>query len=131
MIKDENKVADKESDVRTVAEFNNPAAVARLTPAQYWEWRTTIEEKSHEDTRVKIAELRKQLTESRLSEAKLNVQIATFMLKDALDKQRKISEDCQAFRVELERDLGVSLKECTIDPVFYEIIPRFEETKEA
>lgn len=129
MAKAKKKKADKKEAVKIEEDFDNPAAIAKLTPAQYWEWRTSVEEKSHEDTRVRVAQLRQQIAELQVSEAKLRAQLAANDVKEALMHQKRITDDYHAFRMKLETELGVGLRGCTINPYSYEV--SLHDTEEA
>jgi predicted transcriptional regulator len=125
------KAKVKKADKKAVKEdeFANPAAIAKLTPAQYWEWRTSLEELSHEDTRVEVARLRQRIAELKVSEAQLEAKVADVGAREAQIHRSKLNADFHQFRERLEKELGISLRNCTIHPYSYEVT--LHDTKEA
>jgi len=123
MAKARKKVADKVKD----AEFFNIDAVAKMTEGQYWEWRATMEELQNAKLKSKVAELQKQTMELQVSEMGFKAKLEAFKAQDAAEHTKKISVEYQDFRKRLEDKLGVSLADCSIDPINFEIIPLNKE----
>lgn len=93
----------------------------KLTKAQYWEWRCTIEEmtnaelnKSREILSIKLMEKDLELRQLQLLNKKRNLGKVT----NAVTETKK---EYERFKEMLEEKLKMSLKDKSIDPVTYEI----------
>lgn len=103
-----------------------------LSPAQYWEWRTTISEMQTAQAQHKISEL-----ELKLMQKDAEIQIARIQLfqKLKVEQSQKSFEAAQAeykrFKEVLEKDLDVSLNDKIIDEVTFEIkdVPKENNNK--
>jgi len=123
MAKGQKKSADKVID----AEFFNIGATAKMTGAQYWEWRTTVEEMLHAKSKANIAQLKKQVLDLQAIELNLKARLEAFVVKDATNHKEEVASDYQDFRKKLETQLGVSIENCSIDPINFEVIPLKQE----
>jgi len=92
-----------------------------LKPEKYWEWRTTIEEMSHGETKAKLTRLTQNLLEK---------EIEIMRLKAVLHKEEVRTRDLEfidlkkhyeEFRNRLSEELGVKLENCAIDPYTFEV----------
>ena len=88
--------------------------IGRLNAEEYWEWRTTIEELLHADTKingafrdVKIKELETALLRREWTEAKNNAELA--------------KTEYNKLKSKLEKNHKISLDETTIEPTNFEI----------
>jgi len=93
----------------------------KLTKAQYWEWRCTIEEmktaelnKGREILSIKLMEKDLELQQLKLMNQKRNLGKVTNAVVDA-------KKEYERFKEMLEEKLKISLKDKSIDPVTFEI----------
>ena len=100
-----------------------------LSPAEYWEWRTTIAELDVARHNLMKAELEFKLMQQ---EAEiLNVRQQLFVrtrLQGAKDKYREFQNEYERYKLELEKTLGESLSGKVIDDVTFEVKPLPDET---
>jgi len=96
----------------------------KLTPEQYWKWRTQVAELWNEQNKKEAA-----TNELKFMNAKAKVMALEAVIYEAKTLKVK-TEECTAMeakyhkhREELEKALGVSLKNATIDDVTFEIKP--------
>ena len=93
----------------------------KLSPVQYWEWRCSIEELQHAETKVSASKVKLKLMEAESKIKKL--EITQFMSQvRALNAQyMKIKEDYFKYKEDLEKDLGFSLDGCAINPIDFSV----------
>lgn len=93
----------------------------KLSSAQYWEWRCTIEELANAKHLLTVACQRQRLLELEAEVAKLKVAANRQSVRDASANKDNIEKDYHSFREKLEKDLGVELKDCVIDEYDYTV----------
>lgn len=93
----------------------------KLSPEQYWEWRTTIAEMqtAEKELKLKGAQYEGQQKDLEIVRLKSALFRHTMMSADAAFKQHQ--EEYKRFKAELEDSLGVSLDNKVIDEVTFEI----------
>lgn len=93
--------------------------VARLTPEQYWEWRTTTCELQLAEKELHLATSQSALLAKELETAQLRLSLHrhTAVVK-ASGKKEEMEAEYQRFRAELEKKIGTSLSNKVIDETF-------------
>ncbi len=93
----------------------------RLTPAQYWEWRCSIEELKSSDLNFKRVMLEKEIKELSIELKKKELILFKEVIINASNEKEKIKKDYEVYKQNLERQLGCSLANKIIDENTYEI----------
>ena len=94
----------------------------QMSPAKYWEWRTSIEELQHEELKLKYITRQLQIMEKDIEIAKLSAMIYKIQyMKDAQNKYADVKKGYDKFKLDLEKELGVDLNNKVIDEFTYEI----------
>lgn len=96
--------------------------LGQLTKADYWEWRTTIEEQKTAKLELELATLKlggmeKDIELSKLKAALYRINVITHhkeILKLRDDEYNRIKK-------QLEETIGSELKDCVIDEITYEV----------
>lgn len=107
--------------------MENPE-VKKLTPSQYWEWRSKIEELLHGELKVRHARQTYSLMEKDIEIAKLRTAIYKQTLKVHEDNQVETKKSYDELKKRLEDELGVSLNGTAIDEITFEIRPLEEKS---
>jgi hypothetical protein len=98
------------------------SSVAKLTPAEYWEWRTTISEMNEANLKAKISELEVKLsgkdTEIMALRTKLLHATAVHGVKNIVEKSK---EEYSKMKGRIEDRLGFSLNSKMIDDITLEV----------
>ena len=94
-----------------------------LTPAQYWNWRFLMSEMSkataeRETSRLKYAIIQKDIEIAQMKAERFKA--TDCVAKDAAVKDT--FEAYTAFRKEVEDNIGMELKNCSIDDVTFEVL---------
>lgn len=95
--------------------------VKKMTPAQYWEWRCTIEELKSSELNFKRVMLERQIKELEIELRKKELILFKEVVINASSDKEKIKKDYESFKTKLEEQLGCSLSNCVIDDITYEI----------
>lgn len=93
----------------------------KMTPAQYWEWKCSIEEMKLAKMNEKRVFLEKELMNRELENKKLRLALFKDTVKSARNSVTTKEEDFEKTKQRIEEELGMELKDCTIDPYTYEI----------
>ena len=93
----------------------------QLTPGQYWEWRTTIEEMQHSSLKLKHSRLTHSLMERDIEIQKLKAIIYKNRIKEFEAQYDLSKKEYERFKESLEKDLGVSLSNKVIDDITFEV----------
>lgn len=95
--------------------------VGALTPAQYWEWRESIEEMFHAKTKAELSACKLSLMEKDIEISKLR----SIIYKETVKAHGKLREDSakryEMLRARLEGELGYSLADKVIDELTFEV----------
>jgi hypothetical protein len=94
----------------------------KLTPAQYWEWRTTISELDVKKEKLESTKLQLQLLqkESELSAVKIQLFLKTRM-ELASNAVKDAQTEYDRFKGVLEKCVGQTLSNKIIDEITFEI----------
>lgn len=96
--------------------------VGKLTPKDYWEWRTTITEVEVE--RLKVAVSEQKLIVMQKDIENLHLRQKLFMLtqfKDEKNHFETVKNDATNWKTALEERLGFKIHGCIIDDVTHEV----------
>lgn len=95
--------------------------VGQLSESQYYKWRFLMEEMLHWEFKIKYSRLYYSHMEKDIEIQRLKTAIHKNVIKDhegMSDEKKKHYED---YRQELEKQLNLSLEECTIDDMTFEV----------
>lgn len=102
---------------------------ACLTPAEYWEWRTTIAELNCEKQNYYKTEMEFKLLQKDAEIHAVRMQLFQRTRMDAAkDALRNMQTEYERFTGVLEKSLGQSLKNKVIDDVTFEVKELPDET---
>jgi hypothetical protein len=94
----------------------------QMKPEMYWEWRTSVEELQHEELKLNYSKLQLAMMEKDIEIGKLkSVLYRGQAVKNAQDRYDSVKKGYEIFRQELEKELGVDLKNKVIDEFTYEV----------
>lgn len=92
-----------------------------LSKEDYWEWRTSVEEVLHGDTKLHARHLNLDLMKRDKDILELKIEIARMKLDEFKKNNDKIKEDYKSFLDAKEAKVGFSIKDCAIDPITLEV----------
>jgi len=92
-----------------------------MTPAQYWEWRCTIEEVKTAAINEKRVAQHAKILQYEIELNKLKLKLHTKEQEIAKLNRQKCEEDYKSLTSKIESELEVSLKDCVIDEYSYEV----------
>lgn len=95
--------------------------LARMSPEQYWEWRTTIEEMDNAKNKQMIAEL--LFTNKQLEIDVLQAGLQQFR-RDIADKAGIVKQresDYDKIKADLGKNLGIDMENTLVDPYTYDV----------
>lgn len=93
-----------------------------LSPAQYWEWRTTIAEVETAKEKFKTSQLEYKLLQKEAENLSIRTQLFLRTRMEAVKAEvGKTTAEYERFKKVLEEDLGQSLNNKLIDDVTFEI----------
>jgi len=93
----------------------------KLSPAQYWEWRCSLEEINSAKLMLSATQQKQKIKELEAEVSKLRALLFKKSVDAATGNLKKIQDDFQEYRKKLEAELGMSLESCVVDPVDYSI----------
>ena len=102
-------------------ELSDPSVIAKMSPKDYWEWRCSLEEINSAKMTVVITQQKQKLMENEAELLKLRALIYKQSVSAAIANAKKIEEDFQSYRKDLESTLGVSLEDCVVNELNYEV----------
>ena len=96
--------------------------IGKLTPQDYWEWRTTF-------TEVEVERIKQLVAEQKLIVMQKDVEISQLKqrlfflsaVKDSKDNFDRVKADADSWKKALEGRLGFVMQGCIIDDVTYEV----------
>ena len=95
--------------------------IGQLSPEQYYKWRFLMEEMIHWETRIKLSRLHYSHMEKDIEIQKLKAALHKSIIKDHESTSRLKKEEYENYRQELEKTIGLSLEDATIDDYTFEI----------
>lgn len=101
--------------------MNDINILGTLTPAEYWEWRTSVTELQKADFELKYKQCLLAMMEKDADIARLRMAIYKQELVSFTDKVSSVKSDYDSYKKKLEDKLGYSLNNCVIDDVTFEV----------
>lgn len=92
-----------------------------LSPADYWEWRTSVTELEKADYELKYRQCLLAMMEKDVELSRLRMGIYKQEIESFKDKVSSIKKDYEVFKKKLEDKSGYSLNNCVIDDVTFEV----------
>lgn len=93
----------------------------QLTKEQFLEWRLMIEKMLHSETKLKLQSALLNSMEKDVEIQKLRAMVYKAQVRTAQDENTAMKEEYNAHKKALEDSIGMSLSDCTIDEVTYEV----------
>lgn len=112
-----------------MAKKKEEAIIPKLTPAEYWEWRTSISEMSCAKESKVVTELKWELMNRDLEIARLKSAMFRATVEGARGRADIAKQEYENMKKRLEDRLGISLNGKSIDDITYEIRDLEEEVK--
>ena len=97
--------------------------MAKLSPEQYWKWRTAASEMNSAAIEAKYKFQSFQMAEKDIEIAKLRNVLYKQVVQTYQDRANQSKVDYDELKAQLEVELGVSLKDAVIDDITFEIKP--------
>lgn len=95
--------------------------IKKLTPEEYWEWRTTIAEMGEAKSDLNIANLKLAMQAKDIEIAQLKLHAFKQVVRAAQDKKNTYDSEYKRFKGKIEERLGISLDNKVIDDVTFEV----------
>ena len=93
----------------------------KLTAGSYWEYRCTIEELKSARLNQKRIHLEQEIMNKEIENRKLKLSLFRETVRSALRSVESAETELEKIKERLEEELGMSLKDCAIDPHTYEV----------
>jgi hypothetical protein len=93
----------------------------RLTDAQYWKWRLTIEEMQHAASLRDLRNIECKYKELELQNGALQLRELRTKHNDQVKAVEASKSEYDLVKKEIETQLGVSLNQCVIDDLTWEV----------
>lgn len=118
MSKKENKTDKSGSEI-----------IGKLSEAQYWRWRITIEEMDHSKSKQEISHCHCKLKQLEIEKTNLQLVLSRKTFQNSQEAVKLSKEAYDHEKQKIENEVGVSFNGCVIDPHTYEIKKLEEEKK--
>lgn len=92
-----------------------------LTAAQYWEWRTTLEEMKVRKLHLEVLGLKRDLMEKEIENRKMKLTSLKRSINQHAVNGQQEREQYEEFLKRLEKEVGTSVKGKVIDEITFEI----------
>lgn len=115
------KEKQESKKIKDLVESNVKDNTKRLTSAQYWEWRCSIEEMKSAKLNEKRIHLEKEIMNKEIENKKLRLALFKETLGAARNSVANAELEYGKFKERLELELDVDLNNCIIDEVTYEL----------
>lgn len=109
-------------------DFKKFVVRGKLSDANYWKWRLTIEEGSTAKAKSEVAQLRCQLKVEEIEKQKYKLILLQKSFQEAQLNIKQSSEEYDKVKGEIEEEMEISLNGCTINPYTFEVQEIPEET---
>ena len=100
---------------------DDPEVIAVLRPADYWEWRTTIEEMKQLELKVELTNIKQKLLDMELRCASLQTALFKHSINQVIIQRDKMKKDYDEHIKKLEEKYNISLRDCIIGDINYEV----------
>lgn len=88
--------------------------LAVLSPEDYWEWRTSVEEMEHAKTKYDLYLFKLRIMEKDIRLLQLETALFKSTIKQMADEKDLMKEEYNKFKTKLENKYGLSLSDCLI-----------------
>ena len=95
--------------------------IKKLTSAQYWEWKCSIEELKSSKLNDKRVHLEQEIMNKEIENRKLKLALYKETVRSARSSVVHMQENFEKIKQRIEEELGMSLQDCTIDPYTLEV----------
>lgn len=95
--------------------------IGTMTPAQFWEWRESVEELMHSKTKAELMVCKHRLMEKTIEVEALRTSIFKQTVKAHQDASLEAGKRYDTLRAKLETDLGFTLTDKVIDELTFEV----------
>lgn len=117
-VKEETKVHSEEPPLIK----DGQTIIGRLSPRDYWEWRTTLTEVELEKAKHSLVEQRFLAMQKDIEMAQVKRQLFfSSVLQQQKEDLGRVEKGAEDWRIALEARIGISLKGCIIDDVTFEV----------
>lgn len=93
----------------------------KLTAAQYWEWRTTIEELKSAKLSDEVTKLKRDAMEREIENKKLRLALFKDVLRASAHQSKKAKDEYDRYKKVLEGELEMALDGCVISDVDFSV----------
>ena len=100
---------------------DDPEVIAVLKAEDYWEWRTTIEEMKQQELKVELTNTKQKLLDAELRCASLQNALFKHSINQVMIQRDKMKKDYDDNIKKLEDKYKISLKDCIIGDINYEV----------
>lgn len=95
--------------------------MVKIKADQYWEWRTTVEEMDHSETKLKLIRMTHALMEKEIENQRLKSAMYKAQIKTQEEQHALAKKNYQELKLRIEKKIGQSLNNCVIDDVTFEV----------
>ena len=100
---------------------DDPEVIAVLDAADYWEWRTSIEETKIATLNVELNALRLKVVELELRNKQLEHALFKNQVQAVVGTKERVEKEYQNHIKKIEEKYNINLKECIIGDINYEV----------
>lgn len=93
----------------------------KLTPAQYWEWRFKAEQIKLSHLNEKRVNLEQEIMNKDIETKKLKLALFRETVKASRRSTENNKKEFEETKQRIEKELGISLENCAIDPYTLEV----------
>lgn len=93
----------------------------KLRPELYWEWRCTIEELERAKLKEKSVHQEKEIKHRDMEILKLRTALFRTEVSSARQGVIKAQDEYKRMKEKIEKEIGMSLNNCVIDDISYEV----------
>lgn len=95
--------------------------MVKIKADQYWEWRTTVEEMGHSETKLKLVRMSHALMEKEIENQRLKSAMYKAQIKAHEEQHNLAKKNYEELKLRIEKKIGQSLNNCVIDDVTFEV----------
>lgn len=95
--------------------------IAKMNPAQYWKWKAYIEDMEKSKIQKSLVEHRKKIMELEGEIHRLRLNAFNEALNNASKNAQNAEKAYHTVREELEKELGIAMKDCVVNEVDFTI----------
>lgn len=95
--------------------------MGKLTPEEYWEWRTTIAEMQNAEAEHRVNTLKAALMAKDIEISQLKLNSFKAVIRSSEENKKAHDSEYKRFKGKLEERLGISLDNKVIDDLTFEV----------